>query len=96
MKEYDGIANLTKEFLTGKLYKLTMEYVKPDNLRVSVLYEDNYDELVEYDLEVHPSNQRAVFLGHQISKILYNVKLDRSPNFEHALCDYLCRFAIAK
>ena len=96
MKEYDSIANLTKEFLTGKLYKLTMEYVNPDNLRVSVLYEDNYDEQVEYDLEVHPSKHDAAFLGHQISKMLYKVELDRNPNFENALCDYLCNFAVAK
>lgn len=90
MKEYDKIAQITNEYLYGRMYKLTMEFINPENLHVSVSYEDQNDDFIEYELEFHPSTREMDFLGHQCRKALYKLNLSREPRFEKEICNYLC------
>jgi hypothetical protein len=93
MNEYDKIAELTKQYLEGNLHKLTMEFSKPSSLTLSIVYEDDHDTTIEYDVQVDPKQHITSFLGHKMAKVLYKVTLDRDVDFEEAICDYFCKCA---
>ena len=91
MKKYSEIAEITSTFLLGKLQKLTMEYVNPENLKVSILYEDAYDYYYDYDLIIDPETKKYDFLSHSSVNPLFRFSLDRDQKFEEAVCTYLCK-----
>jgi len=89
MRKYAGVAEITHNYLSGKLYKLTMEYIDAQKMKVSILYEDPFDYRYDYDIEVNSETQDFDFLGHQSLSNLFKVNLDRDRQFEYAVCNFL-------
>lgn len=89
MEKYTDIAEITDEFLSGKLKKLTMQYISQKKMKVSVLYEDAYDYFYDYDLEIDAENKKFRFLGHKGLNSIFRLSLEREVGFEQAVFDYL-------
>jgi|LGOV01.1.fsa_nt_gb hypothetical protein len=89
MKKYGKLAEITKNYLSGDLYRLTTEYNNGSDLKISILYEDEYDYKCEYDIEVHSSTKELDFIGHNSRGVLYKIDLDRDKKFEYAITNYL-------
>ena len=87
MKKYSEIKSITRDYLNGELFKLTMEYTDDKNLKVSIVYEDSYDYLFDYDIEVHSKTHDFNFLGHQSKSAMFKLKLERDKQFEQAICN---------
>ena len=89
MKKYIGIEELTEEYLSGKLQKVTMEYTSPVVLKVSILYEDQYYYLYDYDVEFDSKTHESNFLCHKSANQRIKVNLNRDLGFEKAVQNYI-------
>lgn len=89
MTKYAEISKLTNEFLSGKLQRLTMDYIDSTHMNLSVLYNDDYDYFYDYDLELNPEEKNYHFIGHQSKSPLFKLKLEREQQFEKAVVDFL-------
>jgi hypothetical protein len=83
MFEIELIEKLTKEFLHGEIYKISMRYLNSTTLRLCILYIDSNECLVEYDVNLCPSSRLVQFENH----FYYNDNrvLDPNPNFHEKL-----------
>jgi len=90
MEKYAGISEITEKYLQGKLCKMSMEYNTPDELQLSVVYEDN-DYWYDYDMAIDRKSEKVSFLRHRSEGILKQVDLAREQAFEKAIFNYLFR-----
>lgn len=88
MTKYNEIGKLTNTFLSGKLQKLTMNYIDSNHTKVSILYADPYDFFYDYDLEINPEDKAYNFIGHESKSPLFKLKLGREQAFEKAVFDF--------
>lgn len=89
MKEYDKISEFTKKYLQGSLYKLTVQYLRKNDVMVSVVYEDEYDTFYDYNFEIDLQKNKMDFRGHDCLKPLFKLSLDRDSEFEEEVINYL-------
>jgi len=89
MEKYAGLSEITEKYLNGRLQKLVMEYETPEQLNLSVLYEDNNDYWYDYQIVIDSKKQKIDFLRHQPEGMLNHIDLLRDKDFETAVFKYL-------
>ncbi len=90
MKKYRRIEKLTKEFLEGKLEKLSISYGENHTVEVIVGYEDPYNYRFDYDILYNLDNHDVKFLSHQGKADYFtSIPLERIKKFEHSVCSAL-------
>lgn len=88
MEKYASISKITEKYLDGRLCKLTMEYDTPEQLMLSVLYEDQNDYWFDYQLQIDRTEEKVSFLRHHSEGILKSAELNRESRFEKAISNY--------
>lgn len=89
MEKYKNISVFTKEYLKGKLNKLTIEYENDNVVLISVTYEDDHQYWFDYQLSLNNQNEEISFMHHVCSNVIGAVALDRDNRFEKAVTSYL-------
>jgi len=91
MEKYQDVAKITKEFLDGDLQKLFVEYENPTVVHVRLIYSDENDFQLDYELDINLKKQKVVFCKHELTNPFERTNLQRNKNFEKALFDYLLK-----
>jgi len=87
MRKYRIIEKLTKEYLEGKLEKLSINYGENHTVEVIVGYEDSYNYRYDYDILFNLDDQRVKFLSHQGKADFFSrIPLNRIKKFEQSVC----------
>lgn len=86
MRKYLKIERLTKNYLQGKLERLTILYNVDNNIELDICYIDEYRSRCHYDVIVNVLSNTTRFLSHNSKEVLYNISLDRQKQFEDEIC----------
>jgi hypothetical protein len=91
MEKYQEVAEITKEYLDGELQKLFIEYQNPTFVHVQLIYEDDTDFQLDYEIDIDLKKQKVLFCKHELTNPFERTNLARNKKFEQALYDYLMK-----
>ncbi|XMB85315.1 hypothetical protein RJG79_07755 [Mycoplasmatota bacterium WC44] len=89
MRKYSKVSELTKEYLNGKLNKVSIEYENENTLLISVSYEDSHHGWFNYAIKMNNKSNGVDFVHHQCRDMVGVITLTREQEFESAICDFL-------
>lgn len=89
MEKYEEISKLTQEFLGGQLERLFIEYDNPTFVHVQLIYKDDTEFQLDYEVDIDLKKQKIKFCKHELTNPFEKTNLHRNKQFEQALFDYL-------
>lgn len=89
MEKFTVVSKIAKDYLGGELQKLFVEYENPTFVHVQIIYEDDSDFQLDYQLDIDLKKEKTLFRKHVLTNPFEATNLHRNKDFEHALYDYL-------
>ena len=89
MEKYQEIAKITEKYLGGHLQKLALNYENPTLVHVELIYEDDSQFQLDYEVDVELKKEKIVFCKHVLTNPFEKTRLQRNKEFETALFAYL-------